>query len=45
VGTRDKERGLVEVREGLERGTPVITVKGDGLKAGAKAVVKTAAKG
>ena len=45
VGARNKERGLVEVREGLEHGVPVITVKGDGLKAGAKAVVKTAARG
>lgn len=45
VGTRNKERGLVEVRDGLERGVPVITVKADGLKAGATAVVKTATKG
>ncbi len=45
LGTRNKERGLVEVREGLERGIPVITVKAEGLKAGAKAMVKTATKG
>ena len=45
IGTRNKERGLVEVRDGLERGVPVITVKADGLKAGATAVVKTATKG
>ena len=45
VGARNKERGWIEVREGLERGVPVITVKADGLKAGAKAVVKTAARG
>ncbi len=45
VGTRNADRGLVEVREGLERGLPVITVKADGLKAGAKALVKNAGKG
>ena len=45
VGARNKERGLIEVREGLERGVPVITVKADGLQAGAKAVVNTAARG
>jgi RND family efflux transporter MFP subunit len=45
LGTRNKERGLVEVREGLERGIPVITVKAEGLKAGANALVKTATKG
>ena len=45
IGTRNKERGLIEVREGLEKGVPVITVKADGLKAGVKAVVKTAARG
>jgi len=45
VGTRNADRGLVEVREGLERGLPVITVKAEGLKAGAKALVKSAGKG
>jgi membrane fusion protein (multidrug efflux system) len=45
VGTRNADRGLVEVREGLERGLPVIAVKAEGLKAGATALVKTAAKG
>jgi hypothetical protein len=29
------------VREGLERGVPVITVKAEGLKPGATAVVKS----
>ena len=45
VGTRNADRGLVEVREGLERGLPVITVKAEGLKAGARALVKNAGKG
>jgi hypothetical protein len=45
VGTRNKERGLIEVRDGLERGIPVITVKAEGLKAGANALVKTAKRG
>ena len=44
LGTRNAERGLVTVREGLERGVPVITVKAEGLKPGASAVVKAAAK-
>lgn len=40
VGARSVERGLVTVKEGLERGVPVITVKADGIKAGATAIVK-----
>ena len=43
LGTRNVERGLVTVREGLERGVPVVTVKADGLKPGAAAVIKGAA--
>ncbi|HUP28845.1 MAG TPA: efflux RND transporter periplasmic adaptor subunit [Usitatibacter sp.] len=44
LGARNVERGLVTVREGLERGVPVITVKAEGLKPGASAVVKPPAK-
>ncbi len=40
VGARSVERGLVTVKEGLERGVPVITGKADGIKAGATAIVK-----
>ena len=42
LGVRNVERGLVTVREGLEAGVPVITVKAEGLKPGAGAVVKGA---
>jgi membrane fusion protein, multidrug efflux system len=42
LGVRNVERGLVTVREGLEPGVPVITVKAEGLKPGAGAVVKGA---
>jgi membrane fusion protein (multidrug efflux system) len=42
LGARNAEKGLVTVREGLERGVKVITVKADGLKPGAAAVVKPA---
>jgi membrane fusion protein, multidrug efflux system len=45
LGVRNAERGLVEVREGLERGVPVIAVKADGMKPGASGVVATARKG
>lgn len=41
VGARNVERGLATVREGLERGVPVVTVKAEGLKAGARAVVRS----
>jgi RND family efflux transporter MFP subunit len=42
VGTKSAQRGIAEVREGLRADTTVITVKADGLKHGAKAVVKSA---
>ncbi|MEP7261322.1 MAG: efflux RND transporter periplasmic adaptor subunit [Usitatibacter sp.] len=42
TGTRNVERGVVVVKEGLERNVPVIIVKADGLKAGATAIVKGA---
>jgi membrane fusion protein (multidrug efflux system) len=42
LGARNVERGLVNVKEGLERGVPVVIVKADGLKAGATAIVKGA---
>ncbi|MEO7743968.1 MAG: efflux RND transporter periplasmic adaptor subunit [Usitatibacter sp.] len=44
LGAANAERGVVTVKEGLERGVPVITVKAEGLKAGAKAIVKSPAK-
>lgn len=40
LGARNAELGVTTVREGLERGVPVITVKAEGLKPGSKAVVK-----
>jgi membrane fusion protein (multidrug efflux system) len=42
LGARNVELGVTTVREGLERGVPVITVKADGLKPGSRAVVKGA---
>ena len=42
TGTRSVERGLVVVKEGLEPNVPVVTVKAEGLKAGATAIVKGA---
>ena len=45
LGTRSKERGLVEVREGLEKDASVITAKAQGLKPGASAIVAPARKG
>jgi len=42
TGTRSIERGLVVVKEGLEPNVPVVTVKAEGLKAGATAIVKGA---
>jgi RND family efflux transporter MFP subunit len=45
LGVRNKERGLVEVREGLEKGVSVITAKAQGLKPGAPAIVAPAKKG
>jgi RND family efflux transporter MFP subunit len=44
LGSKNAERGVVTVKEGLERGVKVITVKAEGLKPGAKAIVKSAAK-
>jgi hypothetical protein len=43
LGARNVEHGVTTVREGLERGVQVITVKAGGLKPGSKAVVKGAA--
>ncbi|MEP7262163.1 MAG: efflux RND transporter periplasmic adaptor subunit [Usitatibacter sp.] len=43
IGTRNVERGVVVVKEGLERNVPVVAVKADGLKAGATAIVNAAA--
>lgn len=43
LGARNAEHGVTTVREGLERGVQVITVKAEGLKPGSKAVVKGAA--
>jgi membrane fusion protein, multidrug efflux system len=40
IGVKSPERGVVEIREGLTIGTEVVTVKADGLKHGAKAIVK-----
>lgn len=39
-GNRSVELGLVEVRDGLPEGSQVITVKADGLKHGARVVVR-----
>jgi membrane fusion protein, multidrug efflux system len=39
-GNRSVELGLVEVRDGLPAGAQVITVKADGLKHGARVVVR-----
>jgi RND family efflux transporter MFP subunit len=39
LGVRNVERGLVEVREGLEKGVNVITAKAQGLKPGASGIV------
>lgn len=40
AGTRSVDLGLVEIREGLTQGAQVIAVKMEGLKPGAKAIVK-----
>lgn len=40
LGVRNAERGLVAVREGLERNVPVIAVKAEGLKPGATAILR-----
>lgn len=41
VGTKSIERGMAEIRGGIENGAQVISVKADGLKHGSKAVVKS----
>jgi membrane fusion protein, multidrug efflux system len=41
LGARSVERGVVTVREGLERGVPVVAVKADGIKPGAVATIRT----
>lgn len=41
VGSRNVERGLAIVKEGLEAKVPVVIVKADGIKAGAVATVKS----
>jgi len=45
LGVRSKERGLVEVREGLEKDVSVITAKAQGLKPGSSAIVAQPRKG
>src|SRR3954470_7469508 len=40
LGARNTERGVVAVREGLERGVPVIAVKAEGLKPGATPILR-----
>ena len=44
LGARHVERGLVEVRDGLEKGVPVVAVKAEGLKPGADALVNPGKK-
>ena len=41
LGLREEQTGLVEVKNGLEAGVQVISANLVGLKAGAKAVVKS----
>jgi RND family efflux transporter MFP subunit len=43
LGARNVERGVVTVKEGLDKGIPVVAVKAEGIKAGAAATVKGAA--
>lgn len=40
VGARSVEEGLVEIREGLQPGAKVVAVKQEGLKHGARAIIK-----
>lgn len=42
IGITNSERGLIEIREGLTEIADVIAVKGDGLKVGAKAILRSA---
>ena len=41
AATRNIDLGMVEIRDGLTAGAQVIAVKMEGLKAGAKAIIKT----
>ena len=41
VGPKNVERGLVEIRGGINNGAEVVAVKADGLKHGSKAVVRS----
>jgi RND family efflux transporter MFP subunit len=43
AGTRNVDLGMVEIRDGLKVGAQVVAVKMEGLKAGAKAIIKTEA--
>jgi len=44
VGKRNVDMGMVEIREGLAVGSQVVAVKMDGLKPGAKAILKATAR-
>jgi RND family efflux transporter MFP subunit len=44
VGTRNIDMGMVEIRDGLTPGAQVVAVKMEGLKSGAKAIVKAEAQ-
>jgi RND family efflux transporter MFP subunit len=43
VGTRNVDIGMVEIKDGLDVGAQVVAVKMEGLKAGANAILKSAA--
>jgi multidrug efflux pump subunit AcrA (membrane-fusion protein) len=43
AGTRNVDIGMVEIKGGLETGAQVVAVKMEGLKAGAKAILKSSA--
>lgn len=43
IGAKNIERGLAEIRSGIEVGTEVVAVKADGLKHGSKAMVASGA--
>jgi len=40
VGTRNVDIGLAEIRDGLAAGATVVAVKMEGLKPGAKAIIR-----
>lgn len=44
AGKRNVDMGMVEIREGLAVGSQVVAVKMDGLKPGAKAILKATAR-